>query len=103
MRRVVAWTCSLFDYSWISFLQYLVLIDGCIAGFAHASYVWIIFIAGTLSLLRPAGWSEVIKRAAEIDAEWRELARTVWPKDALRAVGYFARGLYLVPLVIGAQ
>ena len=103
MRRrstVVAWLCQLFDNSWLDFAHYLLFVAAGVAGMHHAPLVWVVAVAGTVSLSSRTDWRALIVKAREVDADYRDFARLMWPHDPLRAFWYFLRGVYLVPFVI---
>jgi hypothetical protein len=100
---VKRWVSGLFYDSWLEFLHYLMILGACVAGMMSASVFWIVIVAGALSLTSSYNWGGLIGKASRIDGEYRELGRWLWPYDPLKALSLYARGFYLMPLVIGAH
>jgi hypothetical protein len=75
------------------FFEFAAIFSACIAGFASVpAWAGVIGPAMALSLLGWARWRDVVARASEVDADWRELAERLRPYDPIYALKYFARG-----------
>lgn len=88
--------------SWIDFCELLVLVTVGVDGVCHASWLWIAIGAMLLFLLRWPRWSELIRKAGEVDANYRDRGRLAFLNGLFRQAFAMYSRARLVPLVLGA-
>ena len=85
-----AWTRRLFP-SWTHLGEYLVFLVVCLAGIVNASWLWIPISAMLLLLLGWSRYRDLLARAGEVDADWRELGALARTHNIGSGLGYYLK------------
>ena len=81
--------------TWVDAAAFLPILVAALCGYFHAPLWSAVMAAITLSVLTWGAdrWTELVGKARELDAQWREIAVLAWDRGLpLRAAWYYLRG-----------